>query len=401
MTSQYIYDHIPSTVNIADNEQIFVAATGAATGSWFSTVIGIATTGSNNTITVLGTVSSGTAISMGNEDTDHDNRLFIGETGHLYGANGFNTIGMQGNNAFIENEGTIWNKDAGGSGIFMYSANLNGMNKIVNSGTIDVGDLGVVNFSSEKLHIENSGLIKAGKAIVSFSGAMEVVNTGKITGTVQLSAGNDILDTRTGELIGIVATDVGNDIFYGSKGNDRVSGGADNDKLYGYNGNDNLDGGDGNDTVMGGNGNDVLFGGTGVDILYGEAGKDTIDGHIGKDKIYGGSGKDQLTGGADADDFIFAKGDTGKTKATADTILDFEKVDHINLSLIDANTKLVKDQAFTFIGTQAFHGKAGELRFEKSANDTYISGDTNGDKKADFIIHLDDPMTMAKGYFVL
>lgn len=65
-----------------------------------------------------------------------------------------------------------------------------------------------------------------------------------------------------------------------------------------------------------------------------------------------------------------------------DTIFDFTSADRINLSSIDANTKVSGNQAFTFIGTRDFTGKAGELTY---------------DKMADFAIHLDDVLTLQKG----
>lgn len=40
-------------------------------------------------------------------------------------------------------------------------------------------------------------------------------------------------------------------------------------------------------------------------------------------------------------------------------------------------------------------------RFEVKASDTYTYADVNGDKKADFSIHLDDAVTLSKGYFIL
>ena len=86
-----------------------------------------------------------------------------------------------------------------------------------------------------------------------------------------------------------------------------------------------------------------------------------------------------------------------------DTIFDFSGIggDRLDLSAIDAKSSVSGDQAFTFIGTAAFSGKAGELNYSKQASDTYIYGDTNGDKKADFAIHLDDAVLLSKGYFIL
>ncbi len=59
------------------------------------------------------------------------------------------------------------------------------------------------------------------------------------------------------------------------------------------------------------------------------------------------------------------------------------------------------NQAFTFIGDDAFSGKAGELRYQKAASDTYVYADVNGDRKADFAIHFDDALSFSKGHFLL
>lgn len=68
------------------------------------------------------------------------------------------------------------------------------------------------------------------------------------------------------------------------------------------------------------------------------------------------------------------------------SILDFSTArgDKIDVSKIDANNKLVGNQAFSFIGDQAFHNTAGELRFSQRL----LQGDLNGDGKADFEIKL-------------
>lgn len=159
-------------------------------------------------------------------------------------------------------------------------------------------------------------------------------------------------------------------------GNDSISGSNYRDVLFGYDGNDTLTGNGGADEIHGGNGNDQIIGGFGTDRLFGEAGKDTF--------VYKSVGHSNLSGGVD-------------------TIFDFsgKSGDRIDLSAIDANSKTAKNDSFSFIGSKAFSGHVGELRVAKKASDTYIYGDTNGDKVADITIHLDDAVTMSKGYFFL
>lgn len=48
-----------------------------------------------------------------------------------------------------------------------------------------------------------------------------------------------------------------------------------------------------------------------------------------------------------------------------------------------------------------FHEKAGELRYIKEKSDTWIMGDTDGDGKADFTIHLKGAFTLTADHFEL
>ncbi|MBL0372790.1 hypothetical protein JJB09_12185 [Rhizobium sp. KVB221] len=164
-----------------------------------------------------------------------------------------------------------------------------------------------------------------------------------------------------------------------------------------------LNGNSGNNTLLGLGGNDKINGGAGNDILKGDVGKDILKGGAGNDKIYGGAGQDDLYGNGGADTFFFASGDTSAAKAKADTIFDFngKQGDHINLAGIDANEGRKGDQAFSFIGTDKFSGDAGELRFQQIKGETYVFGDTDGDKKADFAIHFDDAINFKADFFVL
>ena len=157
------------------------------------------------------------------------------------------------------------------------------------------------------------------------------------------------------------------------------------------------------DISMGGGSDKVTF--TGKSNVVGTVdlgdGKDVFKGAKGDEMILGGAGADKLTGGTGDDTFIFVLGDTGATKATADTIFDFKAGDIFDLSAIDANGAGAGDPDFKFIGSQDFHDKAGELRFVKENSDTWIQGDIDGNGKADFIIHLDDAVTLKAGYFDL
>ncbi len=215
-------------------------------------------------------------------------------------------------------------------------------------------------------------------------------------------AGKDILYGGTGndELFG----GADNDQLYGGVGKDIVYGGAGRDILYGGTGNDELYGGEGNDDLYGGDGKDELQGGEGNDKLRGGAGNDLIEAGGGNDRLVGGTGADLLTGGAGRDTFVFnTLADSTVKTSGRDTILDFDGKagDRIDLSGIDANKGSSGNQAFAFIGSEQFSNKAGELRFEKTASDTFIYGDVDGDGTADFAIQVADSTTLLKDYFIL
>ena len=161
--------------------------------------------------------------------------------------------------------------------------------------------------------------------------------------------------------------------------------------------------GDGNDTLTAVEGKLNVDAGAGADTVKGGSAADTINGNAGADAIYGRGGIDKLTGGAAADTFFFAVGDTGSSIKTADTITDFSIAQHdvLDVHSFDANSGKKGNQDFTFIGDDAFHHKAGELRFEHVKSETYVYGDLNGDGKADFAIHLDGSVALTAGSFDL
>ena len=163
--------------------------------------------------------------------------------------------------------------------------------------------------------------------------------------------------------------------------------------------------GNGLANIMIGNvGNNTLTGGGGADRLEGGGGNDILLGGTGNDRLAGGSGSDILTGGSGADQFIFASlSDSGATAASRDVITDFTQShgDRIDLSLLDANQSLSGNQAFKFVGTDAFSGSAGELRYEHSGSVTLALVDVDGDRTADFSIELSTHVSLLAQDFIL
>lgn len=339
---------------------------------------------------------------------------------------------------------------------------------VANAGSID----GSIAMGAGADTVTNSGHV--GGSINMGAGTFNdvLVNSGLIDGAVAMGNGDDAVDNSTGRISGNVNLGAGNDVYTGGTGGDRVIGAAGNDAIdladgndlflaAGSDGNDDVDGGAGIDTysaaqlstavtidlasgtatgadvgadvllgfeqLIGGSAGDTLTGddganridgGGGSDFLDGGAGIDRLIGGIGQDVLNGGDGRDVLTGGSlagsiEADTFQFAAiTDSGLTAATRDVITDFTDhgsaaapfapgADRIDLHLIDANTGVAGNQVFSFIGTAAFSGVAGELRYVQNGNAVIVSGDTNGDARADFSIQINGTHTLFASDFLL
>lgn len=212
---------------------------------------------------------------------------------------------------------------------------------------------------------------------------------------IQGAGGSDTLYGGAGddELFVDVTTDIV--IEYANEGHDFIRAGCD------YTVPDNVEdlflagsarigtGNSMNNTMYGSGGADTILGLDGNDVLRGKSGRDDMFGGDGDDLIDGGEGADTMTGGAGGDDYKFDDGDYSANHGTADQITDMVRgEDRINLFLIDANTTIAGNQVFTWIGSGAFGGNAGELRYDNYSvpGETLILGDMNGDGATDLQI---------------
>ena len=134
-------------------------------------------------------------------------------------------------------------------------------------------------------------------------------------------------------------------------------------------------------TVYAGNGADVIVGGARSDEIWGRGGADLITGGLGADILRGGDGNDMFDYNNVAESGPGAR----------DSILDFNTGDKINVSDIDADTLTEGNQGFTFIGSNAFSGTAGELRAWQDGSSWIVEGDVNGDGTADLVIAVTIP----------
>lgn len=153
------------------------------------------------------------------------------------------------------------------------------------------------------------------------------------------------------------------------------------------------------ENAEGTNAGDAIFGSNAANVLKGLFGDDAIAGRSGDDVLIGGRGTDLLQGDAGADRFDFDTRAESTAGAARDVILDFDRGegDKIDLRDIDANTTTSGNQAFSFIGGTAFSNTAGQLRF----SDGILSGDANGDGRADFQIEVRGMTSMLQGDFLL
>jgi Ca2+-binding RTX toxin-like protein len=210
--------------------------------------------------------------------------------------------------------------------------------------------------------------------------------------------------------------------IFGKSGDDTLNGTSAHDSIWGFAGADYLNGQGGDDDLMGGLGDDVLWGDLGEDTLngghdndqlFGSYHDDILNGGDGDDWLSGGHGQDTLIGGIGADTFVVNTihfvGTPDSTVADPDYITDFSHAqgDRIDVSLLDANGWFAGNQSFTFIGTAAFTGVAGQLRYEiidlkpGYTDYTRVTGDMNGDGAADFQINAAGQIAFVAADFVL
>ena len=272
------------------------------------------------------------------------------------------------------------------------------------------------------------------------------------SGSFRLAAGSnvEVLATRNYALtdsLDLTGNEANNTIT-GNNGANALNGGGGDDTLNGLDGNDRLDGGSGRDSMVGGRGNDTylvdnagdrvteaagegldsvyastsytlaagveaevlatvnylstdalaltgneynnaITGNEGANTLVGGGGGDTLRGLGGNDLLDGGAGKDSLEGGAGSDTFRFSSA-SDSAVGSIDRIGDFlSGQDKIDLSAIDANTNTIANDAFTFIGSNAFTGVAGQLRAMQVSGALWqVQGDVNGDGVADLLVEV-------------
>ncbi|MEP9352368.1 calcium-binding protein [Xanthobacter sp. KR7-65] len=314
------------------------------------------------------------------------NDIFSGDTGSdtLYG--------LVGDDWLDGGAGSDWMEGGAGNDTYVVDSTGDTVKEAASAGTDTVR----TTLATYTLGADFENLVYTGTGGANFTGTGNALDNsisgGKANDTLDGGLGNDSM-----------AGGLGNDTYFVDAVGDGVSEAQDagidsvrtslttytlgaNVENVTYTGADNFSG-NGNglaNALKGGAGDDTLYGGAGNDTLYGLAGTDTLAGGSGADLIYGGGGADQ---------FVYS--DVAQSSASAfDTIADFSASggDIVNLAAIDANSVGGSaNDAFVYVGSAAFSGTAGELRFA----DGQLQGDTNGDGNADLVIALSNTTSLS------
>jgi serralysin len=134
-------------------------------------------------------------------------------------------------------------------------------------------------------------------------------------------------------------------------------------------------------------------------LLFDDDPRSLIENAIGgsfNDTIIANQAANRLTGGGGSDTFRWTTL-TDAAAGTADHVTDFSNVagDKIDLGGIDANSPTPGDDSFAFIGTGAFNGTPGQLRYEVISGNLHLLGDVDGNGVADLQIIFDNITSLA------
>ncbi len=414
-----------------EDVSIIVGASGSVLGN--NSYFGILTEANEVVISNAGNVVGGTAIGARGDSTQIMNTGTI--ISNFTSGSVVFTVDMSGEDAQFNNAGIIQGN---------YGVEMNNTVEFINSGTITASSIAVRfngNFE-DTVNFANSGTITSSVAEAIEGGENDgfFINTGQITGLVDLEGGADTLQnsgTITGEILmaegddilqnsgtifgnvdlfsgadtytasgsglvtGAVNGGIGNDTITGAEADDILNGDDDIDIVRGNSGEDTINGGDGNDFLYGGADDDFMNGNADDDLIRGNSGNDELLGAGGADKIFGGAGDDEITGGAlrdvlrgnaGADTFIYLA-ESDSTLTDTDRIRDFQQgEDLIDISAIES---------FTFVGDAAFSGTAAEVRYQTTSSGLRFEMDIDGDGTADMRVNMNNVSTMTAEDFIL
>jgi Ca2+-binding RTX toxin-like protein len=177
---------------------------------------------------------------------------------------------------------------------------------------------------------------------------------------------------------------------------------VENGRYNSYSGDASVSGNTLANVIWGNSGNDYMSGMAGDDELRGSGGADTLNGDDGDDLLVGGPGGDTLDGGLGLDMIRIGYWEAG-VGSEADIVNNFEQgSDKVDVSGWDADINTGGNQAFTWIGSAAFSGAAGEMRYWTDGfSTTTVEADYDGDEIADFEIVFAGDLPLTAADFIL
>lgn len=313
---------------------------------------------------------------------------------HIYGTN-TNTAG--GNTVYtLPNAsagGTYWEAiwDTGGTDTIRYNGGR--------ATTIDLREATLQYETGGGGFVSSADGVAGGYTIAN-GVVIENVVGGSGSDAIRGNAANNVLRGNNGH--DTIVGGNGNDRVFGGNGDDRLLGNNGADYLFGGSGDDYMNGGSDNDRLYGNDGNDTIYGADGYDRLVGQDGNDQLIGGSSSDRFFGGAGRDVMTGNGGRDGFSFVSASDSAVGFQRDVITDFDgRFDVINLRVIDANENISGNQVFDYIGGAGVSGTAGEVWIADLGADVIVSGDTDGDGRADFEIMVLGTGTMEANDFLL
>ena len=371
---------------------IIAEAAGVGTGndtirSSVTYTLDTANTANVENLTLTGTTVNGTGNALDNTLTGSaGNNVLNG------GLGADNMIGLAGNDTYhVDNAGDNVTEAA--------AAGTDNVQSSISSYTLTDN---VENLTLTADSGASTGIGNAGNNVIIGNANENTLNAGT-AGTDSLQGGlasdTYIVDHAGVTIVESNVAGSGTDIVQSSAGTFTLATNVENLTLTGS--------GDINGT--GNTGNNVLVGNDGSNVLSGAAGNDTITGGAGNDTITGGAGADTINVGNGNDIIVLSTlTDSGILATTVDTVNGFAAIaadaansTTINLSAIDANTAVIGNDEFTWIGSGAFTA-AGQLRYVVIGADTFIEGNVNTGLGADFSIQLSGiHNTLGQADFVL
>lgn len=243
-----------------------------------------------------------------------DVNILVGRDGYVYGAE--SGIVLSGTPR-VKNDGTVSGTQFGLKLTGVYTT-------LVNTGLITAQEQYAVDLQpSGFASLVNYGTIIGGGVFGEFAinakaGSNEIVNYGRVEGSIQFGDGWDFYDGRAGTVTGSINLGAGDDVAYGGAGGETFACGEGNDQIDGGGGIDFLwfssteaksiaidlrvtaaqNTGFGRKTIANiesistGAGNDRIIGTSAANQIMAGEGNNTLDGGLGDDTLYGGSGTD-------------------------------------------------------------------------------------------------------------